>query len=357
MIQHTLAQNKPYSGVVRASTINASQGHERTVVVLDLTAAPISSEDYVGFVGDERRFNVALTRAKQGLIIVGDFKHWLERVPTLQKGNANSSSRKFVRFIEDIDQRKAWVAWSSPVVRPSTGRNAPTVGPNPVPLTAFDVAMQGVQMARLQLQKRGASNKRVHEEGNEPTSKKVKEDTKLVETTTNTEAMEGVASTNVIALPTSTPADPVSPAATSSEQPGNPAWREDLPERPKDPADEEMTSIANPPVVPTNAESAVNGTDDFEIDVDLKDADDPTSESLTGPGPPPTDPGSNDQMEIDSGEVTEPEIPVIAPTEPDVPIIAPMPPAAAPQRYIPPHKRGQGLPPQPYGPNPNTSGQ
>jgi superfamily I DNA and/or RNA helicase len=55
--------------LVDVDTIDAFQGGERSVVIIDLVR---SEGNTIGFIGDERRSNVALSRAKDLLIVLGN---------------------------------------------------------------------------------------------------------------------------------------------------------------------------------------------------------------------------------------------------------------------------------------------
>ena len=55
---------------IDCKTVDGYQGGERDAVVLSLTRS--NPHRVVGFLADERRLNVAITRAKRGLILVGD---------------------------------------------------------------------------------------------------------------------------------------------------------------------------------------------------------------------------------------------------------------------------------------------
>jgi superfamily I DNA and/or RNA helicase len=57
-------------GKLRAATMNAWQGREEEVVLCSLVRS--NPEGRLGFVADERRLTVALTRAKRLLVLVGD---------------------------------------------------------------------------------------------------------------------------------------------------------------------------------------------------------------------------------------------------------------------------------------------
>ena len=57
-------------GDVEAANIDAFQGREHEVFVLTLVRS--NSDGRLGHVDDDRRLNVALTRAKRGLVVIGD---------------------------------------------------------------------------------------------------------------------------------------------------------------------------------------------------------------------------------------------------------------------------------------------
>lgn len=56
--------------LVTINTVDAFQGQERDVIAISLVRSNDKGE--IGFLGDIRRINVALTRAKKKLIIIGD---------------------------------------------------------------------------------------------------------------------------------------------------------------------------------------------------------------------------------------------------------------------------------------------
>ena len=76
-----LAIISPYSGQVqlakneldkriRISTIDSFQGQENKIVILSLVRS--NPDAIIGFLKDYRRMNVAMTRAKEKLIVIGD---------------------------------------------------------------------------------------------------------------------------------------------------------------------------------------------------------------------------------------------------------------------------------------------
>jgi len=52
------------------NTIDSFQGQERDMVLISLTRS--NNEGDIGFLADIRRLNVAMTRAKKKLVIIGD---------------------------------------------------------------------------------------------------------------------------------------------------------------------------------------------------------------------------------------------------------------------------------------------
>jgi ATP-dependent RNA/DNA helicase IGHMBP2 len=59
-----------YANSIAVNTIDSFQGQERDVVYISLTRSNMEGE--IGFLADTRRMNVAMTRARKKLVIVGD---------------------------------------------------------------------------------------------------------------------------------------------------------------------------------------------------------------------------------------------------------------------------------------------
>ncbi|HWZ04868.1 MAG TPA: AAA domain-containing protein [Mucilaginibacter sp.] len=67
-----------YGDKVSVNTIDSFQGEERDVVLISLTRS--NAEGTIGFLADIRRMNVAMTRARKKLVIIGD-SSTLSRLP------------------------------------------------------------------------------------------------------------------------------------------------------------------------------------------------------------------------------------------------------------------------------------
>lgn len=61
---------KPYRQLITVNTVDGFQGQERDVILISLVRA--NEEGQIGFLNDLRRMNVAMTRARMKLIVLGD---------------------------------------------------------------------------------------------------------------------------------------------------------------------------------------------------------------------------------------------------------------------------------------------
>ena len=78
---------KPYRRLISVNTVDGFQGQERDVIVISLVRA--NADGQIGFLSDLRRMNVAITRARMKLMIMGD-------VPTMTR---HPFYRKLYEFI------------------------------------------------------------------------------------------------------------------------------------------------------------------------------------------------------------------------------------------------------------------
>lgn len=61
---------KPFRQLISINTVDGFQGQERDIIFISLVRS--NDEGQIGFLGDLRRMNVAITRARMKLIILGD---------------------------------------------------------------------------------------------------------------------------------------------------------------------------------------------------------------------------------------------------------------------------------------------
>jgi len=74
---------------VEIKTVDGFQGREKEVIIISLVRS--NPDEEIGFLDDLRRLNVALTRAKRKLIVIGDSK-------TL---SSNDTYRRFINFVKE----------------------------------------------------------------------------------------------------------------------------------------------------------------------------------------------------------------------------------------------------------------
>jgi ATP-dependent RNA/DNA helicase IGHMBP2 len=87
----------PYIAKIAINTIDSFQGQERDIVYLSMTRT--NAEGIIGFLSDIRRMNVAMTRARKKLIVIGD-SATLSRDPFYAG---------FITYCETLDAyRSAW---------------------------------------------------------------------------------------------------------------------------------------------------------------------------------------------------------------------------------------------------------
>ena len=88
---------KTYIKNISVNTIDSFQGQERDAVFISMTRS--NNEGEIGFVADTRRMNVAMTRARMLLVVVGD---------SATIGNFPYYS-DFIEYTQSIDSYKS--AW------------------------------------------------------------------------------------------------------------------------------------------------------------------------------------------------------------------------------------------------------
>lgn len=84
------ASLKPYRSLFTVNTVDGFQGQERDVIFISLVRT--NEEGQIGFLNDLRRMNVAITRARMKLVILGEAE-------TLKH---HGFYRKLLEFIQNI---------------------------------------------------------------------------------------------------------------------------------------------------------------------------------------------------------------------------------------------------------------
>lgn len=100
------SQSLNYSGV-RISSVDSFQGSERDFIILSLVRA--NGEGKFGFLANQNRINVSITRARKGLIIVGNFNSIINS----NQNNQNPQNQFLVNLCQFYQEQKAVVSDST----------------------------------------------------------------------------------------------------------------------------------------------------------------------------------------------------------------------------------------------------
>ena len=97
------------AGGVEVATVDGFQGRERAVILFSTVRSNPNAK--LGFMGDGRRLNVALTRARQAIIILGDdvtlrsgSKHWAAYLTWLEEQRAVFGRRGLTQTLANSTQ-------------------------------------------------------------------------------------------------------------------------------------------------------------------------------------------------------------------------------------------------------------
>ncbi len=91
---------KEYGDKIAVNTIDSFQGQERDIVYISMTRS--NTENKIGFLSDIRRMNVAMTRARKKLVVIGDsgtlsqFPFYADFITYAEQNNAYKSAWEFV---------------------------------------------------------------------------------------------------------------------------------------------------------------------------------------------------------------------------------------------------------------------
>jgi hypothetical protein len=88
-----------FKNIPAVSTAHGFQGSEAPIIVLELTPANEHHGSLIGFLAEWNRINVALTRAKEALWIVGNLDAWMSELKVIVKG---FKCKKFALFLIDL---------------------------------------------------------------------------------------------------------------------------------------------------------------------------------------------------------------------------------------------------------------
>jgi predicted DNA helicase len=103
LLQSALMQSvdlQDYLSKISVNTIDSFQGQERDIVYISMTRS--NSEGSIGFLSDIRRMNVAMTRARKKLVIIGDsatlasFPFYADFIAYSEKLNTYQSAWEFL---------------------------------------------------------------------------------------------------------------------------------------------------------------------------------------------------------------------------------------------------------------------
>ncbi len=83
---------KPFRHLITVNTVDGFQGQERDIILISLVRS--NDEGQIGFLRDLRRMNVAITRARMKLIILGD-------VPTMTR---HPFYRKLYEYVKGLKE-------------------------------------------------------------------------------------------------------------------------------------------------------------------------------------------------------------------------------------------------------------
>jgi superfamily I DNA and/or RNA helicase len=90
------AELQEISATITVNTIDSFQGQERDAVYISMTRS--NAENVIGFLSEVRRMNVAMTRARKKLVVVGDsatlskYPFYADFIQYAEKNNAYQSA-------------------------------------------------------------------------------------------------------------------------------------------------------------------------------------------------------------------------------------------------------------------------
>ncbi|EST05413.1 Helicase Sen1, N-terminal [Kalmanozyma brasiliensis GHG001] len=128
------------------NTVDGFQGQEKDIIILSCVRSA-SKPSSIGFLGDRRRLNVAVTRAKSNLFVVGNAEHlrrgdaiWERLVATAEQQGAlqpitvamlQKGDRTLAKNHATIEQKRPSIANAAPANGATHPKAAPPPGPPP----------------------------------------------------------------------------------------------------------------------------------------------------------------------------------------------------------------------------------
>jgi AAA domain len=131
-------------------TVDSTQGQEANVVIYMLVR-PSQDADKVGFVANKPRLNVALSRAKKVLIVIGNLAVW-NKAKQKELGN-RSSLRPLVNLLGDVARKGDVIDWSTEVTHVADNFGVLTLETDPIetdPVEPEPIPEENRQSARRQ---------------------------------------------------------------------------------------------------------------------------------------------------------------------------------------------------------------
>jgi superfamily I DNA and/or RNA helicase len=104
ILQELLLQStalEPYRDKISVNTVDSFQGQERDIIYISMTRS--NTENKIGFLSDIRRMNVAMTRARKKLVVIGDsgtlsgFRFYSDFISYAEQNGCYQSAWEFVQ--------------------------------------------------------------------------------------------------------------------------------------------------------------------------------------------------------------------------------------------------------------------
>jgi DNA polymerase III delta prime subunit len=91
-----------FAALITIDTVDKFQGAERDIIIYDVVRSSPQTQDVIGFLEDYRRINVAFSRVKRLLFVVGDKDYLLDRA--ILHPQSNFKDFKLQQIVQELDQ-------------------------------------------------------------------------------------------------------------------------------------------------------------------------------------------------------------------------------------------------------------